>query len=351
MNKFGTLAWALPAALTVSLNAVARPPDATIRNGQVSAIVSLPDAQKGYYRGTRFDWSGIISSLKYQGHEYITAWSDIGDPSVADFEYRGNQIVTGTNSTMVGIPEEFLSFPARTALGWEEAKVGGTFIKIGVGVLRKPDDKPYDHFRLYEIVRGSKWRIGKDSTSVTFTQTVNDSQSGYGYIYTKKVSLVPGKPRLTIEHTLRNTSSKPITGMVYDHNFVRWDDQPPGKDYSIRFGFDARPSESLGEAPLSFDGQSVSFTRAIGEKESMRVLPVGFGKTPEDYNFRIENKKLGIGLHITADQPLARATLWGIRAVFAIEPFINYDIAPGSEFSWRYTYEAYLLAGTAEVTQ
>ena len=38
-------------------------PSATITNGIVTVKLYLPDPQHGSYRGTRFDWSGIIQSL------------------------------------------------------------------------------------------------------------------------------------------------------------------------------------------------------------------------------------------------------------------------------------------------
>ena len=41
-------------------------PQATISNGSVTAKLMLPDPEKGSYRGTRFDWSGIIASLTYK---------------------------------------------------------------------------------------------------------------------------------------------------------------------------------------------------------------------------------------------------------------------------------------------
>jgi hypothetical protein len=180
--------------------------------------------------------------------------------------------------------------------------------------------------------------VQKSAAAVSLKQSVNDSTSGYGYVYTKKVALVPGKSELSILHTLRNTGSKPITGMVYDHNFMRWDNETPGPDYSLQFAFDAKPSEPLGEAPLAFNGRTVNFTRALAGKESMRVLPIVSGNRTADYDFRVENRKLGIGLRVSA-------VIWGIRSVFAVEPFINYDIQPGSEFSWTYNYQAYQVAG------
>lgn len=336
---------ALAAALAFIGNAAAQTPSATIRNGQLTATIALPDAQNGYYRGTRFDWSGVLTSLRYKGHEYITPWSEINDPAVGDYEYRGDQIATGTSTTMVGFPEEFASLPERTAPGWETAKPGDTFVKIGVGILRKPDDKPYDHVRLYDIVKGGNWEVEKTVTSVTFKQTISDPGSGYGYIYTKKVALVPGKAELTMIHTLRNTGTKPITGFLYDHNFTRWDNETPSPDYSMHFAFDPKPADPLGDTPLAYNGRTVNFIRPLTGRDAIRSLPVGFSDQASDYDFRFENTKLGIGLRATADRPLYRAVIWGIRSVFAIEPFISYDIQPGQQFTWTYVYQAYELNG------
>src|SRR6187549_2635799 len=59
-------------------------PEASISNGIIEARLYLPDAQNGYYRGTRFDWSGVIYSLRYQGHEYFGTWFERYDPKTHD---------------------------------------------------------------------------------------------------------------------------------------------------------------------------------------------------------------------------------------------------------------------------
>jgi len=41
-------------------------PEAEISNGTVVAKILLPDPEHGSYQGTRFDWSGIISSLQFK---------------------------------------------------------------------------------------------------------------------------------------------------------------------------------------------------------------------------------------------------------------------------------------------
>jgi hypothetical protein len=244
---------------------------------------------------------------------------------------------------MKGMPEEFLAQPAKTTFGWEDAPVGGTFVKIGVGVLRKPDDKPYDHFRLYQIVDGGNWQVKQMAHAVEFTQTVNDLGSGYGYIYTKRVSLTPGKAQMKITHTLRNIGRNAIEGEVFDHNFTRWDNQPPSSDYTMRFSFDAAVDAPLGNMPVAINDRIATFTRPLTGHDSVRLLPKGFSNDAKDYDFSFENTKLGIGLRATADRPVTHFTIWAIRSVFAIEPFIKLDIKPGAQQSWTLSYDAYTL--------
>src|SRR6266481_2350127 len=58
------------------------PPAAQITNGSVRLRVYLPDAKTGFYRGTRFDWAGVIGSAEYAGHDFFPQWFqrvDAGD--------------------------------------------------------------------------------------------------------------------------------------------------------------------------------------------------------------------------------------------------------------------------------
>jgi len=140
-SRFGTklavaLAWATVGGLAGSGKLLAAdPPQAEITNGQIKVKLYLPDARNGFYRGTRFDWSGVIASLEYNGHNYYGPWFNRVDPKVDDFRFEGAEIIASPCSGVTGPVEEFQTHGS--ALGWDEAKVGGTFIKIGVGVLRK----------------------------------------------------------------------------------------------------------------------------------------------------------------------------------------------------------------------
>ena len=50
---------------------------------------------EGFYRATRFDWSGMIETVEYGGHKFYGRWFQGTDPAVKDFEYRGAEITRG----------------------------------------------------------------------------------------------------------------------------------------------------------------------------------------------------------------------------------------------------------------
>ena len=121
-------------------------PEAQISNGILQVKLLLPDAQNGYYRGTRFDWSGAISSLEFKGHEYFGKWFERYDPKIHD--------------AIMGPVEEFLTNGA--GLGYEDAKPGENFVKIGVGAIRKPDEPAFRQFETYDIADHGKWTMSPD---------------------------------------------------------------------------------------------------------------------------------------------------------------------------------------------
>src|SRR5882724_6074115 len=94
----GSLATGAPAA---------DPPEAAISNGEIKAKLYLPNANDGYYRGTRFDWSGVIYSLQYKGHDYYGPWYQKRRADVHDFVYEGGDIVAGPCSAVTGPVEEY----------------------------------------------------------------------------------------------------------------------------------------------------------------------------------------------------------------------------------------------------
>ena len=59
-----------------------------LSNSELKMALYLPGAEDGYYRGTRFDWSGIIARAEYKGIRFM-------DPGVFRTTPRGTILSLG----------------------------------------------------------------------------------------------------------------------------------------------------------------------------------------------------------------------------------------------------------------
>src|SRR6201994_644637 len=79
-----TLALACAAAGETASNCAEVPhgnhPKVLLTNGKLDALVFLPDARNGYYRSTRFDWSGVVGCVSLNGHKFFGEWFTQYDP-------------------------------------------------------------------------------------------------------------------------------------------------------------------------------------------------------------------------------------------------------------------------------
>ncbi|GAB3801179.1 hypothetical protein GCM10028819_27900 [Spirosoma humi] len=296
-------------------------PQAGLANGVIETTVYLPDEQQGYYQGTRFDWAGAFRNLTYKGHSFIEQWFDTYDPKMHD--------------AINGPAEEF------TPLGYADAKPGETFVKIGVGSLRKADDKAYSFARPFEVADHGKWTVKSHSDRVDFKHELT-APTGYGYRYTKTVRLTKGKPELVLEHRLKNTGSKPIQTSVYDHNFFIIDKQPTGPTVNIQFPFEVKAEGKGFGSVIQTQGNRLFYVRDLEKKEQVFSAGLqGFKPVPADYDIRIENQKTGAGVHITSDHPMEKLVYWACATTSCPEPYIRLEAAPGQEVTWKIVYEFY----------
>ena len=175
----------------------ADPPEVQLSNGILAARMYLPDAEKGYYRGARFDWSGVISSLKYAGHEYFGEWQDSDDPYLHDR-------ITG--------PVE--SFSANT-----NVSAGETFLRIGTGLCERATPAAnWPH--PFRVVDPGHWTTQNGANWIVMSQQI-ETDGGQAYHYRKTITLLPGRPEMVIDHQLTNTGDRILESSVYNHNFFR----------------------------------------------------------------------------------------------------------------------------------
>jgi hypothetical protein len=292
-------------------------PQAKISNGIINASLYLPDNENGYYRGTRFDWSGQINALKFKDHSFFGLWYEKHDPYLHD--------------AIMGPVEAF------DPIGYDDAPVGGRFVKIGIGALEKPEEKNYFFANKYKLINPGKWEIKKASDKIKFRHILNDTT--ISYIYTKTVQLTRGKPELVLYHTLKNTGTKTIETNVMNHNFFVIDSQVTSPDFVVDLPFEAVVAQSSDPKAASIEGKQILLEDGDPAGKDFYLGPItGYSDSEDDYNITVTNKKTGASVNIKADKPFSRLAFWATVKTVCPEPFIHVKAEPGKEFSWKIIY-------------
>jgi hypothetical protein len=311
----------------------ADPPSVELDSKQLRVHIYVPDAQTGFYRGTRFDPSGAISDLEFSGHHLYRSWFTAVDSTVRDFVATDTGVTASPNTAMVGPVEEF-----QKPIGYDGAKPGDTFLKVGVGILRRPDDAPYFFGKHFEVVDAGTWTTRSTADSVTFQQVLGKPGDEYAYIYTKTIRLIGPDAQMTIEHSLLNVGRTPIATPLYDHNFLTIDAMSVGKSYSITVPYEIKPTRAPDPKFATVEGHTASYVADLQGLDRVAFGLQGFSSQPADNDFTIRNAQAHIAVRLQGDRPLSNASLWSIRTVMAVEPFIDISAAPGEDLHWKYTY-------------
>lgn len=315
--------YVLPLAVLLGAGPAEQFPQAEITNGIVRAKIYLPDAKKGYYRGTRFDWSGNMPELEVNGHTYFGQWFSRYDPTLHD--------------AIMGPVEAF------SPVGYDEAEVEENFLVIGVGMLAKPEEDRYFFANKYQIVDGGSWKVKKKSSQVEFRHVLKDKD--YAYDYTKTVALTEGKPELVLSHTFKNTGKKTIESQVYNHNFFMLDNQPIGPDYVTTLTFEPSGDAGRTAARGRLQANQILYNKQFERGEYLQFESLlGFSDDAKDYDITIENRKTGAAVRITSDRPLSKLAFWSPSTTICPEPFIHVKVDPGETFTWKINYEFYSTA-------
>jgi hypothetical protein len=296
-------------------------PQATIANDAVSLLVYLPDAQKGYYRGTRFDWSGLIARARFMGGRTV-------------FGPFRTKIEPTLHDHVVGPAEEFDN---EDPPGYAEAKVGEPFMKIGVGLIEKAKEEKYGFWNPYKLVKPGPWKVICATDSVQFDQEL--ALGDYAYAYTKRISLEGMS--FTVAHALKNTGAKPLDILTYCHNFVIIDDEPVGPSYRVALPFKARLEPKSSPAEAQVNDNQITFKDTV--KESVMLFLGGCAGTAAENAATIENTRTGTALKFKTDRPVVKYNFYAEKTAACPEPFIRLKIGPGKEEKWDTVYT--LVAG------
>jgi len=292
-------------------------PTAQIANNQVQMRLYLPDTINGYYRASRFDWSGIIAETNYKGHSYFGEWKDTHDP------YNHDDITGPVEGSIY------------SGLGYDEASVGEEYIRLGVGVLHKQAGEFFFN-KTYDIVNHGKWKITKGKDWIQFQHTISSS-NGYAYIYTKRIELLKNKPGFVMKHTLVNTGSKTIVTDQFNHNFFTIDKGVTGTGFSLRFKFTPEILDtkySLGFFEAKNDG--LVFSNDLLKDFVFAMFKPLPANTP---NFlELINKKSGAGVRVSVNKPMNSLVFWARSNVFCPENSVIIKVEKGKSMKWDCEY-------------
>lgn len=279
----------------------------TISRGGLQVQLCQPGE---YYQGTRFDHSGVFRRIEKDGYVYADEWFSHADP------FRHDRVC--------GPSEEFVT------VDFDGVAPGELFCKVGVGLLRRPDDTPYDWFRLYEVAKPGEWTVVERAHEVRYCHALE----GW-YRYEKTVRLT-GPANMEIAHRLQWMAPKPIKGFHYNHHFFTFGGTPVGPSRMISF-----PFQPIGHWRDSYDNvalqeRGIAFSDPIVKTPSVYMgdLHNADGPTPCDF-------VIGEGehrVHVQGDRSVRHMVFWANLQVACLEPYMPIELGAGEEMSWTLHY-------------
>ncbi|MEJ7608594.1 MAG: hypothetical protein WKF37_20565 [Bryobacteraceae bacterium] len=237
--------------------------------------------------------------MKWKGHEYFGQWYATHDPSIHD-AITGPVDIFDTNGA---------------GLGYAEAVAGEGFIRIGVGVVEKPEEPSYRGTHTYKILDTGKRTTQRNRTSIRFNQDLS-GPNGYGYSYSKRITLPPGRAEMVISYNLRNTGTKPIDTTVFNHGFFQLDAEPAGPGLIWNFPWKPRATDDLSGMAEIRDFR-ILYIRELRDGERLLTTLLGYGDLAADHAFSVQNEKTGAGVRVTADQPIRKLNFWSRRLAYS----------------------------------
>lgn len=289
-----------------------------IHNDTLKITLHAPDGEKGYYRGTRFDWAGVFAGIKYKDCNYAEEWFEDYSPVRHD--------------AVCGPCEEF------SPIGLEEAATGEPFLKIGVGMLEKMEGE-YDRFKLHNILNTGRRTLTVAENSITQGHIL-ESEQGYAYEYFKTIAIT-GEDSFRIGHKLTNKGSKTLKGDVYNHNFFTLGLLETGSSRQLDFPFKPEGDWRAEYSEVGFTDNGIRFTRTLKKGQSVftgNLHEAGKGLTGSPNGFTLTETQTGRGVKAHCAHQMTKAVFWSYHLIACIEPYIDFCIAPGETFEFDIEY-------------
>lgn len=274
------------------------------------------------YTSSRFDWTGKISELNFQGIPLAGVERPHDQP--------GRSFGKGF----------YNEFGIDSALGFEEAGTGGWFHKIGVGLLKKADSAPYLFSKEYRI-EPAEFDLYAESERVVIS-CKSENVNGYAYDLRKTVEL--DESGFTIHYLLGNRGEKVIRTTEYVHNFITINKANIDREYLLIFPFQVIPE--LFEETVNPEGKVYLGENEIGFRGSPNE-PFFFsnlsGNETVDAQWNLVHLKNKLALSERGSFKTDKVNLWGWKHVISPELFYKMVITPGESTAWSRSYHVHKI--------
>lgn len=303
-------------------------PDATIEEdlswpktglGQdgFKAVIALPHPENGFYKGSRFEQSAFVYRLQVNDLTLFGPWK-------RGFRLGGNDAVAGPAG----------EFGMDSPLGFDEAKPGEAFIKIGVGHLLRPDDAGYSFTKSYKVLDRGEWKIEQGDGFLESEHELS-ALRGWAYFFRKRIELIP-PATLKITYTLKNTGEKEINTNFYNHNFFVFNNEMVAEGDQIEILADTSGPKM--PPPAQLHHRRIEFTGPILPNRGYFLEMPLPSKLLDPTLARILHKKSGSSVTIQSDCPPYKLVIYAHDKALCAEPFLKIDLKPGEEKVWSDSY-------------
>lgn len=317
-----------------------------IHSQQLAVEIAEPGS---VYSGTRFDWTGFITQISLAtpgGKEHTFCVPESLKP--------------GEGTGGWGICNEFGN---DKPIGYDEAQPGESFLKLGIGLLKRPEQPKYNFFLPYEVDRLFPIHVVSTDSSVTFTVEPIECR-GYAARLTKTVSVQENW--LIVTYQLENVGSKLIDTNEYCHNFMGFDKHLIGPEYRLHFPYTIQLEDFTASyrhflPPLlrkllptllqdkllkqmaipgnkMVQAKGADFTFLATPQAAFYFRPMGFSKT-DGYQWELTHLPSGVSMREYDDFGPSRVAVWGTTHVVSAEIFTDIYLQPGQASTWSRRYE------------
>ena len=289
-----------------------------LKSNSLKVAIDLPLEN---YKGSRFDWSGKISSIRFKDLPLTT----IEDAGSKDVNFLGKGL--------------YNEFGITNPVGYNETPMGGWFHKIGVGLLKK-EHKDY-LFHRNHLIKPARFDIAYEDRKIKII-CKSELINGYSYILKKEITV--SENSFTINYSLHNTGEKKIITDEYVHNFMAINNALIGEDYTLKFPF-----------PIN----SSLFDETVNSENKVEIGldNVTFNKTPEKQFFfsnltggkelqaewMLTNLKNGVGIKEIGNFKTNKINLWGWGHVISPELFFKISVDPKKTIEWSRKFNVFKI--------